>query len=863
MKSSHRSLPSAVLSLAMLTAPHLCAVDYSWTAPLSGAWSRSASWGSALAPNAPDANALIAATGSPYTVFLRYPIQLNNLDITSANAILGHTAGTMSLGGVATLTAGRYYLNGGTISGGTIDQNGGVLDFGPAPGNTLSGVTVNGGIRIALGDGSVRFINNSVFNGNAVLDGTSNTIQFGEDVTIDNQAVYLNGQGSRLRADGDWTVDIGANGAVYMRGASCTIDSAPGFGRIRNDGQIISDDAGNTVSITPQNFENRGRIDIRNGSIAQIGDGLSNTLFVSESIVDARNGGMRLGGKWRNEGTIRLENSNLWLGGKFGAADIGTVVRDGTSNTILIGEIDNAGNVWDLAGSTGDVRLDDCTISRCTVRQSDGARLMFGDGSVRFISDSIIEGGVRVASNDGSVRFINGSTFRGSAIVDGTSNTLIFGEAITLEDQEFHLNGAGNVLGVDGNYTVTLGKNAKVYLRGDRTRIADDVYTEADPTLVNYGLIQAEGPGTRYISMQDFGNRGDVVVTDGAAVEIGDGASNTFLFGESRVSLGDGSVRFISETVNEGVIEANRSDIAIEGPFTQNDGSVRFINSTIDFDVLARIAGGEFRGTGEILGDIDFTGGTFGSGSVTGPLTVTGNISATNTCVLAFDLGENVPGAKCIDVDGTFTVSGGTLGFRNCEFTRRAGLGQGTYILVGSRGLSVDLDETDLSGDLGGFTGTLGTDGDNLILTVVENAPNGESFAAWIDGFGVGALTGFNDDSDGDGSPNGVEYFFGTNPSRTSRGIIPGKQDGNTFTFTHPRNTDLGADVAAAYRWSKNLSTYHEDGKTDAGNTTVTFGVRVNTPVAGIDTVTATVTGTPTPRLFVGVRVSETAPASP
>ncbi len=126
-----------------------------------------------------------------------------------------------------------------------------------------------------------------------------------------------------------------------------------------------------------------------------------------------------------------------------------------------------------------------------------------------------------------------------------------------------------------------------------------------------------------------------------------------------------------------------------------------------------------------------------------------------------------------------------------------------------------------------------------------------ENFGDWISGFGLTERSGFNDDHNNDGISNGMKYFFGIDPREPSPGLAPLALDvseGNRFTFTHPMAEPPAPGIQAVYRWSKDLAAFHADGATDDGTTVIFERGQWHD---GMVTVTATMSGTPTDRVFV------------
>jgi hypothetical protein len=140
-------------------------------------------------------------------------------------------------------------------------------------------------------------------------------------------------------------------------------------------------------------------------------------------------------------------------------------------------------------------------------------------------------------------------------------------------------------------------------------------------------------------------------------------------------------------------------------------------------------------------------------------------------------------------------------------------------------------------------TATFNPGSDFLIL------PESETFASWIGGFPVGALSGFEDDADGDGLANGLEGFLGTNPSVADGSPVTQiSSNGTVTTFTHPKASAPLSDVTGSYSWSLDLGTWYAGDGVDGPP----GGPTVNIPLTGSTTVTAT-SSAPLGRLFIRI----------
>ena len=137
-----------------------------------------------------------------------------------------------------------------------------------------------------------------------------------------------------------------------------------------------------------------------------------------------------------------------------------------------------------------------------------------------------------------------------------------------------------------------------------------------------------------------------------------------------------------------------------------------------------------------------------------------------------------------------------------------------------------------------------------------------DGFAGWIARFPeVGELTGFNDDPDGDGQPNGVENYLGTDPSRSSAGLSLGSLNAATgeIIFSHSINLEPVPEAAdASYFWSTDLVNFYRSGEAAPDGTAITFDTNPGIPTTGLTrAIRAVSTGTQVPsRVFMRLQVS-------
>ena len=271
-------------------------------------------------------------------------------------------------------------------------------------------------------------------------------------------------------------------------------------------------------------------------------------------------------------------------------------------------------------------------------------------------------------------------------------------------------------------------------------------------------------------------------------------------------------------------------------------------------------------GTGTIGGSVTVAAGAnLAPGASVGTLSILGglNISAPangGTGKLKFDLGPIAASDK-IAVTGTLTIGSGVLDFSDFAFTALTGLEVGTYKLITSGGISGTLDPTpaDLTGAIGGFTGTLQLNGNDLELVVAASG----GYAPWA---AINAPTGtVYDDYDGDGVSNGLEYVLGGTALTNDLSKLPTvSTSGGNLVFTFERDQQsIKPDTTVVIEVGTDLVTWPGSYPVpDSATGPVNPGVTVvkDSPVAGKDTVTLTIPQTPDTVKFARLKVVVTTP---
>jgi hypothetical protein len=758
-------LCSALPTFAQTTANWSSAGTGNWTDGTK--WSTNPSYPNNDTPAGATYWANIAATGSPYQIFLNAPINLTSATLSSPDATVNQSAGSIYFSNALNLNAGTWLFTGTTATlNGTINGGGGVVSLTNGATATLNEVTLAAPLQTVAG------INRSY-------------VDF-HDLTL--AGITINLVNGALQAFGSKSNEtINGNGTIFLAGSYLNPNS---FGTLTISQGITV--AGTGTVAMDNTLVNHGFIGGSSpGAVMDI-----HQPYVNDGTFAASNGGtfqLLVDDTTTQAGTVMLgAGSTLTLTGNVTESRLGTFVRSG--GTVNIQHLDNTGHTtalndfgggWNLYGPffPGPGAIIGGTITTGGGIQqlpvtSDGflQDVYFDAGMIvspsrRVYLDDVTINGTLSLQGGPNLQFVGTQTLNGTAQIrfDGTPAS---GEFSTITDDT-----AGS--------KITFGPN--VYIR---TGTGSGTIGEPTYAVLNQGIIDARTNGEQiHIAAGTFENAGQLWVSnystltidhmsgDVGSISLGSGGvldlNGSYSFG-NQVNVGDMAaltlrgnwsaadlIRANHGTINLGSITPSISQLTFnnsvlgllldqttaqamtvpfsevtlrmaEGATLDNSGATLMLGTNQRLTALwlanGRVKGGTIAGDGAIL--VDSGGATLDGVTSAAPigffqpgatLTVANGLTLNNASISLFGSTVQSPASQTIGGTGAIVLESGTSTIQSTTGTLTLGSGITTFTRHGS--------------------GSIGVSGSNVInLGTISSRASGQTIALGLAAINSGTV---------------------------------------------------------------------------------------------------------------------------
>ncbi|MFM1882687.1 MAG: hypothetical protein RJA05_1096, partial [Planctomycetota bacterium] len=442
---------------------------------------------------------LVSNTGSVSlgsgTLEINGAFTTNSLDsmlgaINLGNGVAVEFAGDIDNSGNSWSLSRALTLNGGTISGGTVNvAAGGSLAITRNTNNRLVNATWNGDLALSEYGAFLR-IKDVELNGTATLSGADALLMFEGTQTFPSGTIVFDsprtGCGSAIGMFTEGTLTLGPS--VTVRGGwggigclqSPTCDSRVGDAMaLVNRGRIESTVPGQSLYI--------GTSDLSDGhSFANEAGGVVRAL--AGATVEIRS-------NWSNAGTLSTDAGTLALRGSVATADLGTVTIANGGAIRFGATLDNSNATFNL---TQPWTMDGGTISGGTVNVAAGGSLAITSNTNNRLVNATWNGDLALSAPSARLR-IKDVELNGTATLSGASARLMFEGTQVFRKGTILFGYTGSLckpsveMFTEG--TLTLGPSVIVRGGNGRLGFSDCFNTGSSLALVNQGTIESTVAG--------------------------------------------------------------------------------------------------------------------------------------------------------------------------------------------------------------------------------------------------------------------------------------------------------------------------------------------------------------------------------